>query len=61
MKLSVLRLYNYAETKILTDLIDIKKAIFFILIFTLIKKVDKHPVFYIAISAAVGIAFGFAG
>jgi ElaB/YqjD/DUF883 family membrane-anchored ribosome-binding protein len=27
----------------------------------LIKKVDKHPVFYIAISAAVGIAFGFAG
>lgn len=40
--------------------VDIRKIGYFILIFFLIKRFKKHPVVYIAVSALVGILFGFA-
>ena len=41
--------------------IDLIKVLLFITIFYLIRKYNKHPVVYIAISAFVGIIFKFAG
>ena len=49
----------YEATKKITDLVDIRKIILFIIIFFLIKRFKKHPVVYIALSALVGIVFGF--
>lgn len=42
------------------DLVDIRRILYFALIFYLIRRLKKHPVTYIAISAVVGIVFGFA-
>ena len=60
IKIAVLRLELYKVTQHLTDLLDYKKIIYFGIIFFLITRYKKHPVTYIAISAAVGILFGFA-
>ena len=39
--------------------IDPKKIIYFLMIFYMIKRFNKHPVTYVAISAVVGILLGF--
>ena len=41
------------------DFINIKAVILFIALLALTKKTDKHPLFYIAIAAGIGIVFGF--
>ena len=41
------------------DFINIKAVILFIALFALTKKTDKHPLFYIAIAAGIGIVFSF--
>ena len=49
----------YKETSSLLDLIDLKKLLFFLIIYLAIYKFKKHPILYIAVSAAVGILFSF--
>ncbi len=39
--------------------INLKAVVLFVALFALIKKTDRHPLFYIAIAAAVGCVFGF--
>ena len=41
------------------DCINLKAVVLFVALFALIKKTDKHPLFYIAIAAVVGCVFGF--
>lgn len=42
-----------------TNLIQIKECILFFVFFVLMNKFDKHPIFYIALAAVVGIVFRF--
>lgn len=49
----------YKQTNALMDLFDIKKILFFFIIYLAIYKFKKHPTVYIAISAIVGIVFSF--
>ena len=49
----------FKQTGSLTDLADPKKIIYFAVVFFAIRKFKKHPIIYIAISAAVGIVFAF--
>ena len=49
----------YAKTSSLLDLLDLKKIVFFILIYFAIYKYKKHPVLYIAFSAVVGVLLSF--
>ncbi len=49
----------YTQTNNISDLFEISKLIYFVLIFIAIKKFKKHPIVYIAISAVVGIIFMF--
>lgn len=44
-----------------TDLFRLKHLILAVFLFVLIKKTNRHPVVYIALSAVVGIIFHFAG
>lgn len=39
--------------------IDPKKIVYFVFIFYMIKRFKRHPVAYVAISALVGVLFGF--
>lgn len=39
--------------------INFKSVILFIALFALTKKTDKHPIFYIAIAAVIGVVFSF--
>ena len=41
------------------NIINVKNLIFFIILLFLTNKYKKHPIFYIALSAAVGIIFAF--
>ncbi len=41
------------------NLIKLKECILFIVFFVLMNKFDKHPIFYIALAAVVGIIFHF--
>ena len=43
----------------LADSLNFKAILLFIALFALVKKTDKHPLFYIAIAAVVGVVFGF--
>ena len=43
------------------DLFRLKHLILAVFLFVLIKKTNRHPVVYIALSAVVGIVFHFAG
>ncbi|MBQ7284197.1 MAG: chromate transporter [Oscillospiraceae bacterium] len=49
----------FAQTGVISDLIDIKKIILFAVMFFAIKKFKKHPISYIAISAVIGLIFKF--
>ena len=56
---SILNFDLYSKTGALIDLLSPQKIIFFFLIFFAIKKFKKHPIFYIALSAAIGVLFKF--
>lgn len=49
----------YKKTSVLMDLFDIKKILFFAVVYFAIYKFKKHPIFYIVVSAIVGIVFSF--
>ena len=49
----------YKKTGALLDLLDLKKIIFFVIIYLAIYKFKKHPILYIAVSAVVGLVFSF--
>lgn len=60
-KMVLFQMDIYSMTNRISDLVDIRKLIFFVIIFYLIKRFKKHPVSYILLSAVVGIVFKFAG
>lgn len=55
----MLHMALYKKTGALLDLFDIKKILFFLVIYFAIYKYKKHPILYIAVSAVVGIVFSF--
>lgn len=57
--LSLFNLDLFAHTKAFLDLINLKAVILFVLLFYLIRKFNKHPIFYIAGAAVIGILFKF--
>ncbi len=59
LKVCLLDAETYAVTHSITDLIDPVKLIYFAVIFFAIRKFNRHPVLYIAISAVVGILLKF--
>lgn len=59
MQVAVLNTELFGQTGNIADLADPKKIIFFFVIFWAIKKFRKHPITYIAISAAAGLVFAF--
>ena len=59
IKVSLLTLDLFDKTKNITDLINIKAVIFFLLIFYGIKKFKFHPIVYILISGVIGIFLNF--
>lgn len=59
VKLSILQIERFSETHQLVNLFDWRKLVFFVGIFYLIKRFDKHPVVYIAFAALVGIVLQF--
>ncbi len=59
INMSLFNLELYKISNQILDLVDIKKIIYFALIFVAIRKYKKHPVLYIAISALIGIALKF--
>ena len=61
VKISLLAIERFQLTEKITDLFQWKGIVFAVILYILIKKFDKHPIFYIAGSAVVGIAFQFAG
>lgn len=56
---SMLHIERFQQTGAILDLLDTARLIYFILVFFAIKKFKKHPIVYIAASAAVGIALAF--
>lgn len=60
VRIAVLNTELYETTNVMSDLFDWRKVLYFVLIFYLIRRYKKHPVAYIALSAIIGIAFGFA-
>ena len=56
---SMLHVSLYEQTGRLLDLLDLKKLIYFAVVFVAIRKFKKHPILYIAISAGLGILLSF--
>lgn len=59
IKTAMLHFDLYALSGSLTDLVDIKKLVYLVVVFLAIRRFKKHPVLYIAVSALVGIVFAF--
>lgn len=59
MQSSFLHLESLNQLAHLATYVDWGKLVFFVLVFYCIKKFHKHPVFYIAVSAVIGIVFQF--
>lgn len=59
IKTAMLNIDLFAVTHSILDLVDIKKAVYLVIVFFAIRKFKKHPVLYIAISAVVGIVLAF--
>lgn len=49
----------YAQTGNLLDFCDIRKLVYFVIAFIAIRKIDLHPIVFIAASAVVGLLLGF--
>ena len=56
---SMLHVSLYEQTGKLLDLLDLKKLVYFVLVFIAIRKFKKHPILYIAVSAGIGILLSF--
>lgn len=59
ISLSVFRFGLYQASRQLLDLVDLPKALLFVLMFVLIRRFKKHPLIYIAASAVIGIGLGY--
>ncbi|MFI3114964.1 MAG: chromate transporter [Clostridia bacterium] len=59
INISMLNLTLFKETMSFFDLVDLKKVALFAVMYVAIIKYKKHPVFYIAISALIGIILKF--
>jgi len=57
VKIALLNLDLYKITNNIKDIVDIKRLIFFVVIFYGILKYKKHPVMYIGIAMVVGVVF----
>ena len=57
LKLSVITLDKFLETKNILNIFDYKALILFIVLFVLSNKQKKHPALYLGIGAIVGIIF----
>ena len=57
--ISVFNIDLFTISNQITDLIDFKRLVYFLLMMFAIFKYKKHPITYIAISAVVGIIFAF--
>lgn len=49
----------YKQTGVLTDILDLRKLIYFVVVYIAIRKIDVHPVVFIGASALVGLLLGF--
>lgn len=58
-KITLLKFDLYKKTGLFMDLFDFKSLILFILIFALMSKTKKHPIFYILLSGLIGVIFKF--
>lgn len=60
-KIALIGIDAFRASGLWTDLFRWKHLILAVFLFVLIKKTNRHPVVYIALSAVVGIVFHFAG
>lgn len=60
VKISILTLDKYDKTHNIFDIVSFKALILAIILYFLINKFKKSPIFYIALSAIIGIIFNFA-
>lgn len=58
VKLSIITLDKFIDTKNIVDLFDYKSLILFVAIFLISRNSKKHPALFIAIGAVSGIIFG---
>ncbi|HHD2753959.1 TPA: chromate transporter [Clostridium perfringens] len=59
VKISILTLDKYDKTHDIFDIVSFKALILAVILYFLINKFKKSPIFYIAISAIIGIIFNF--
>lgn len=57
LKIAILTLDKFARTHSLLDIFNLKNTVLFAIIFFLIRKFNKHPIFYIIGAAVIGILF----
>lgn len=55
---SVIFINNYKQTGNIKDVFDIRTIIIFVLVFLLNKKWKIHPIYYVILSALIGILLG---
>lgn len=58
LKLSVITVNKFMETKDIINIFDYKALILFLVLFVLSNKQKKHPALYLGIGAIAGIVFG---
>lgn len=59
VKITLININKFKLTREILSLFQFKNIILALVIFILIKKFNKHPIFYIAFSALIGIIFKF--
>ena len=59
VKVSLININKFFETKIIADLINVKSLILFAVILFLSNKYKKHPIVYLVFAAIAGIVFKF--
>lgn len=57
-KIAVLTLDQFEITHQVVDLLNWKAALLFIVMYFMTTKINKHPIFFIALGAVVGILMG---
>ncbi|MGL4337112.1 MAG: chromate transporter [Turicibacter sp.] len=57
-KISVLSVNRFEETRVFLDLINVKAIFLFGVLFYLMNKYKKHPIFYLLGGALIGVVFG---
>lgn len=59
IKEALLNIPLFMESRVFTELFRLKSIIFFVILYTAYTRFKKHPIFYIALSAAAGIIIKF--